>query len=55
MEFIANAWNNGQHHLSGAGFGLKISLDDRERFFNRDWQSVILHLSGFAYPIVMGN
>lgn len=44
--FIARTWNNGSHHPSGAGYGLKIRLQDREQFFNRNWQTVILHLDG---------
>jgi hypothetical protein len=49
--FIAKTWNNGGHHSSGAGYGLKIELDDREQFFNRNWQTVILHLDGYERPI----
>jgi len=45
--FIAKTWNNGHHHLSGAGYGIKISLEDREQFFKSSWQSVVLHLSGY--------
>ena len=51
MTFIAKTWNNSHYHASGAGYGLKISFEDRERFFNRDWQNVILHLSGYPRPI----
>jgi hypothetical protein len=42
--FLATAWNNGDHHASGAGYGLKIALGDRDSHFKRDWQSVVLHL-----------
>lgn len=49
--FIARTWNNGSHHPSGAGYGLKIRLQDREQFFNRNWQTVILHLDGHERPI----
>ena len=49
--FIAKTWNNGSHHPSGAGYGLKIRLEDRERFFNRNWQTVVLNLSGYERPI----
>jgi hypothetical protein len=49
--FIAKTWNNGSHHPSGAGYGLKILLQDREQFFNRSWQTVILHLAGYERPI----
>ena len=32
---IVIAWNNGGHHPSGAGYGLKISITDRNQYFNR--------------------
>jgi hypothetical protein len=51
MSFIAKTWNNGQYHTSGAGYGLKISFEDRERFFDRQWQTVILHLSRYPNDI----
>ena len=51
MSFIATAWNNSHRHQSGAGYGLKISFEDRERFFNREWRSVYLQLNGFEQTI----
>ena len=42
--FSATAWNNGQWHASGAGYGLKLAVADRDRFFRRDWRSVTLRL-----------
>lgn len=38
------AWNNGQHHKSGAGYGLKIKAQDRDRHFDRAWRSINLYL-----------
>jgi hypothetical protein len=43
---IATAWNNGTHHKSGAGHGLKLGAKDRDRFFQRDWDTVFLVLEG---------
>jgi hypothetical protein len=51
MTFIAKTWNNGHRHASGAGYGIKITLQDREQFFNRSWHIVNLNLSGNANPI----
>ncbi|MFY7944200.1 MAG: hypothetical protein ACOVNZ_06440 [Crocinitomicaceae bacterium] len=51
MTFIAKTWNNSHRHATGAGYGIKIKMQDREQFFNRSWQSVILRLSGNATPI----
>ena len=42
--FSATAWNNGQWHASGAGYGLKVSVADRDRFFRRDRRTVTLRL-----------
>jgi len=49
--FIAKTWNNGSHRPSGAGYGLKIRLEDRAQFFNQNWQTVILHLDGYDRPV----
>ena len=43
---IVTAWNNGRHHATGAGYGLKINAADRDQYFRREWQSVILILEG---------
>lgn len=48
---FATAWNNGQHHRSGAGYGLKISAADRDRYFRREWGTVELRMIGGAEPI----
>ncbi len=45
--FQATAWNNGQQLGSGAGYGLRISAQDRDRFFHRSWGDVTLHLQGY--------
>ena len=47
-SFIATAWTNGNPSGSGAGYGLKISVADRDRFFDRGWQSVTIRLSAQA-------
>jgi hypothetical protein len=38
------AWNNGQYYKSGAGYGLKITVSDRDRLFRKDWKTVFLTL-----------
>ena len=43
-SFLATAWNNGQWSTTGAGYGLKVSIEDRDRFFDREWESVTLRL-----------
>lgn len=48
---IVTAWNNGSHHESDAGYGIKISVNDRDRFFNSRWKIVILELDGYHQPV----
>lgn len=40
----ATAWNNGQHHPSGAGYGFKISIKDRNVYFKNSWETVEVKL-----------
>jgi hypothetical protein len=44
----ATAWNNGSHHASGAGYGLRISEKDRDSLFDRSWREVVFDLGGEA-------
>lgn len=46
IGFPATAWNNGARHRTGAGYGLKISSQDRDTYFERDWNTVTLQLIG---------
>jgi len=48
---IVSAWNNGGHPKSGAGYGLKIRVDDRDFFFNPKWKTVILELDGYHQTV----
>jgi hypothetical protein len=41
------AWNNG-----GVGYGLEIRASDRDRYFDRDWQNVVLELAGQGNTVV---
>ena len=43
---IVTGWNNGDHQKSGAGYGVKLNADDRDRFFKRDWETIILEMEG---------
>jgi hypothetical protein len=40
------AWNNGEHHASGAGYGFKIQAKDRDAYFERSWKTVFVSLPG---------
>jgi len=50
-EMITTAWNNGAHNSSGSGYGLKVSIQDRDRYFQRDWSNVVLELDDMKTPI----
>ena len=40
----ATGWNNGAWHASGAGYGIRISREDRDRHFDREWPDVEIAL-----------
>ena len=40
------AWNNGSHHESGAGYGVKFDPVDRDRFFKREWGRISVQMDG---------
>ena len=42
--FIATAWNDGRWSPTGGGYGLKIPIEDRDKFFKKSWRTVVLHL-----------
>jgi hypothetical protein len=48
---IVTAWNNGLHNPSGAGYGLKVSVSDRDRYFKREWKFITLELEGWDSAI----
>ena len=45
-KFKATAWNNGTWRETGAGYGLKLSAHDRDKYFDRDWYTITLRLIG---------
>jgi hypothetical protein len=50
---IVTAWNNGSHCRSGAGYGLKIKVNDRDIYFKKDWNYVILELESQKEPVIV--
>ena len=49
-EAIVTAWNNGAHHSSGAGYGVKLTTKDRDVYLKREWGGVEIYLPGHANP-----
>ena len=47
--FVGTAWNNGSHQKSGAGYGIKLTPRDRDKYFRRP--EVFLNLDGLAGDI----
>ncbi len=45
-RMIVTAWNNGDHHETGAGYGIKIDVADRNRHFKRTWKTVQIEIDG---------
>ena len=50
IEAIVTAWNNGAHHSSGAGYGVKLTTKDRDVYLKREWGGVEIYLPGNANP-----
>jgi len=40
------AWNNGNHHKTGAGYGFKLKKEDRDKFFSEEWKNIYLSIPG---------
>ena len=50
-SFTVTTWNNGSPSKTGAGYGLKISIPDRDKYFKKNSKSAVLHLAGNKLPI----
>jgi hypothetical protein len=40
------AWNKGNHSKDGNGYGVKISIQDRDIYFRSEWKTIIVELEG---------
>jgi len=40
------AWNNGSYRSTGAGYGIEMSTEDRDKYFCKKWKKVFLKLEG---------
>jgi hypothetical protein len=48
---IATGWNNGSpNNSTGSGYGIHLSREDRDKYFRREWSTVIIELEG-ASPV----
>jgi hypothetical protein len=51
------AWNNGSHRSTGSGYGIRVSPEDRNLYFSRGWDHVVVDLdtSGRAAVPLSGS
>lgn len=43
---LITAWRGGsKDNQSCAGYGFKVTIDDRDKYFKKDWKSVVLYLA----------
>lgn len=42
----AKGWSNGNDRSTGAGYGIRISTGDRDQWFDRSWDHVVIMLNG---------
>lgn len=47
---IVKAWNNGAHSRNGKGYGFRVSPEDRDVFFKKEWASILLEMDGEPQP-----
>lgn len=52
-NMIVTGWNNGEHHPTGAGYGFKVDVNDRDNYFKKEWEYVILKLQGDVKEVVV--
>jgi hypothetical protein len=44
---LAKAWSNGSASIdSPGGYGLEFAASDRDRFFDRSWEHIVVELDG---------
>jgi hypothetical protein len=48
---IVTAWKNGTPSANGAGYGVKLEAGDRDRYFQKDWETIELELEGYAHVV----
>lgn len=41
---MATCWNNGSHNANGSGYGIKLTLAERDSLLDSNWETVDLEL-----------
>lgn len=53
---IVSGWSNGSpNNETGAGYGIRISKEDRDEYFNRDWEFVEIELDDDIVKVRLSN
>ena len=42
----ATGWHNGSDPEDASGYGMRFTKEDRDRYFENDWNEVVLELEG---------
>ena len=50
IKMIVTAWKNGRHNKTGAGYGFRLKIPDRNTVFKNDWESILLTLDDATEP-----
>jgi hypothetical protein len=45
---LAKAWSNSPRRATGAGYGIRISISDRDRSFDPDWATIDVDLGALG-------
>lgn len=43
---IVTAYNNGAHSRNGAGYGFRVTIEDRDEHFKPEWEKILLEIEG---------
>lgn len=50
-QFFVIPYNNGKHEKNGNGYGIKINISDRDKFFKKKYKFIRLKLEGLRDEI----
>jgi hypothetical protein len=50
-QFEVKSWHNGARHKTGAGYGIRIPIILRDRYFNKKYSFIILELEDYSEVI----
>jgi hypothetical protein len=51
----AIGWSNGSPRQSGAGYGIRINKHDRDQYFDRAWDEILIECSGVNTTVTLSD